>query len=740
MVRYVKKIILVAAVLVALVAFFATAVSAEDPSVGGACGADLTWSLNLRTGKLEIDGTGAMWLYSQPSEDGAGAPWYAYRDSVRSVTVGDGVTTVSAYAFYGCESVLSVRLGGSVLQIGEYAFYDCPSLAQIHLPATLEKVGVDAFSEMEAPHVYITDLAAWCVVDFADYTSNPLFCKGVLYLNGEKLVDAVIPDGVPHIGNFAFIACDGLASVTVPDSVTDIGIEAFANCRDLLSVRLSENLTHLGTSAFFNCSRLTSVILPESLEQIQLTTFSWCSSLTSVAFPDGLREIGAYAFASCFSLTSVILPEGIEHVDFNAFYDCPKLTDLICLSEDAVFFDGVNTVAKDATIHGYVGSPAQTYAERYGRTFESVDSYIVGGFCGAEGGNVTWALYEGGHLVLSGTGKMDTYLYSSNVPWHAFRRFIRSVTVKTGVTSVSAHAFEYCSKLAAVELPDGVTEIGDYAFEYCVSLVDLSLPDSLRSVGDYAFSNCERLTDIAVPRGVSSVGKYAFANCTDLVRVAVPVGVRKIGEGAFSDCPNLTDITVDAGNTTYRNIGNCAVDIRNQTLIAGSKESDIPADGSVTVIGDLAFSGRAGLTRVVIPDEVTHVGNSAFRACLDLESVTVGRNVTAIGQFAFYECDTLSQLIVLSKTVVFCDAVHTVPQSTVIYGYSGSTAQAYAEKYGITFITIGNDPDKAGNMHATLADAEQEEDSRVSEAASGGWLGVKRFFSQLWDKLLHLFK
>lgn len=79
-------------------------------------------------------------------------------------------------------------------------------------------------------------------------------------------------------------------------------------------------------------------------------------------------------------------------------------------------------------------------------------------------------------------------------------------------------------------------------------------------------------------------------------------------------------------------------------MIAGCKNSIIPADGSVTSIGNYAFSGCTGLTSITIPDSVTSIGGSAFAGCTGLTSVTIPNSVTSIGDYAFFECTGLTDI------------------------------------------------------------------------------------------------
>ena len=113
----------------------------------------------------------------------------------------------------------------------------------------------------------------------------------------------------------------------------------------------------------------------------------------------------------------------------------------------------------------------------------------------------------------------------------------------------------------------------------------------------------------------------AFSSCSSLTSVTIPDSVISIGEGAFLNCENLTEISVSKGNKKYHSAGNCLIETESKTLIAGCNNSVIPADGSVTSIGDMAFYNCSGLTSVTIGNNVTSIGGWAFRGCSGLTNI-----------------------------------------------------------------------------------------------------------------------
>ncbi|MBR6940636.1 MAG: leucine-rich repeat domain-containing protein, partial [Clostridia bacterium] len=188
-----------------------------------------------------------------------------------------------------------------------------------------------------------------------------------------------------------------------------------------------------------------------------------------------------------------------------------------------------------------------------------------------------------------------------------------------------------------------VTNVDDYAFEGCAGLTGITIPDSVTGIGDGAFSYCIGLTSVTIGNSVTSIGDHAFEHC-GLTGITIPDSVTSIDDSAFSGCAGLTGITVASGNTVYHSEGDCLIETASKTLIAGCKYSIIPDDGSVTSIGDGAFTGRTGLESFTIPFSVTSIGDSAFAGCTDLTNVTIPYSVTRIGDSAFYLCAGLEDV------------------------------------------------------------------------------------------------
>ena len=134
---------------------------------------------------------------------------------------------------------------------------------------------------------------------------------------------------------------------------------------------------------------------------------------------------------------------------------------------------------------------------------------------------------------------------------------------------------------------------------------------------DYRYS----IKTVVIENGVTSIGDYAFYWCTSLESITIPGSVTSIGNNVFEMCTSLESITVESGNTKYHSAGNCLIETASKMLIYGCKNSIIPTDGSVTSIGNEAFSWCTSLKSITIPGSVTSIGNEAFRNCTRLEKL-----------------------------------------------------------------------------------------------------------------------
>ena len=188
-----------------------------------------------------------------------------------------------------------------------------------------------------------------------------------------------IPDsisGIPvkKVEFHAFGNCKSIKCVTLPKCSEIVGDWAFYNCTGITAINIQDGLTTLGIGVFDGCKSLTDISLPSGIMDIKYRAFAGCENLIKMNIPDTAERIGDQAFYGCKSLSHAVLPKSVTSVGEEAFYGCGSLKDIIFKNPECEIYDSEYTISNTAVIYGYVGSTAQSYAEKYGREFIALTS------------------------------------------------------------------------------------------------------------------------------------------------------------------------------------------------------------------------------------------------------------------------------------------------------------------------------------------------------------------------------
>ena len=536
--------------------------------LSGACGSNLTWTFNPASNELTISGTGTMDDYPGSNYPG----WYAHRENVTSVSIGNGVTYIGEYAFYNMSALEQVTIGSSVTGIGSYAFQNCPNLTEVTVPSGVTAIGNGGFRECSSL-TRATILNPDCAFGSSVFTN----CSPALDLCGwsdstaETYAGASL--GFVSLGSISGACGDNVAysfnpvnqiltiSGTGPMADYSDDYPDWNEYRDFVSGVIVQNgVTSVGPYAFYSMSNLTMAVVGNSVTRIGLGAYRLCERLTGITLPESVTSIDDLAFSGCTALTSVT----IRHPECE-----------IGETSLGVFTD----TSADLVLRGWPGSTAEACAQAEGYGFESLGT--ISGPCGD---NVTWAFNPGtGRLTISGTGAMADY--GNDTPgWYEYNYYITEIFVAEGVTSIGAYAFQMSSVTSAV-LSDSLTSIGSRAFNQCSALYGLVIPQNVTSIGSYAFSMCSSLTSVIIKNPDCAIGsgsRNVFMLCPSLVLTGWPGSTAEAyAQAAGHGFESLgTVLNLPANLTTIE-----------AEAFAGVQARAVRIPGSVTSIAGNAFTG-----------------------------------------------------------------------------------------------------------------------------------------------------
>jgi len=149
-----------------------------------------------------------------------------------------------------------------------------------------------------------------------------------------------LPNGIEHIGMYAFDDYSNLAQIKLPDSLVSIREHAFSGCRRLNAVLLPHSTISIGVAAFDECTSLVRIEFGSELFDIQETAFDTCINLkTPPLYKTKIEIIHGNSFWGCNDFQIVELPESLKKIENQSFGHCKTLSTLIFNSDQLIIED-----------------------------------------------------------------------------------------------------------------------------------------------------------------------------------------------------------------------------------------------------------------------------------------------------------------------------------------------------------------------------------------------------------------
>ena len=459
---------------------------------------------------------------------------YVDGNLVADLVLPSGVDEVADYVFYGCASLKSLTIPATVMSIGAGAFRECTALKSLTLEdggtltltdnyvdrpfrdapvetlylgrsigkqnfaedlASLKKLTVgDNITEFEEKYfedskvlqeVHISNLSAWCRINFEDSLSNPLSVAHKLYMNGNLMTDLVIPSDISTVKPYTFFGGACFTSLSLHAGITDMGEYAFYDCSGLTSLDLPASVSVLNRFVFAGCSGLEAMTIPATVDGIYSCAFAECTSIRQVTFEDSQEALvvkfdNDYLYYGRDSEAGDLFENSpIERMYVGRDITLENSNYRVAVSGRLSSLTISDNVTKVGNILGSASGIKNNSQQptRQELIIEDSDVPLLiseGAFLGIQGSD--YYMYIGRNL------KKDTEFKSS-----PFSYWLGSVELGANVTEIVPYMFAGCCwytiygdviyGLTEVLIDGDIESIGESAFEDCGALASFDLPE-----------------------------------------------------------------------------------------------------------------------------------------------------------------------------------------------------------------------------------------------------------------------
>ena len=590
------------------------------------------------------------------------------------VTIPNSVTSIGISAFSGCSGLTKLVIGNNVTSIGDYAFSKCVGLTELVIPNSVNSIGVETFSGCSGlKEVTLLDDSSTLKLKSTTFSDSPI---EILYLGRDisyydsyntdspfrrisSLTNLTIGSTVTSIPNFSY--CYGLTEVTISDgdSVLKANGTPFLECRieklylgrnlsynnspfsrikSLTSLTIGNRVTEIGYEAFDSCKGLTDVVIPNSVVSIGNDAFYGCSGLTDVVIPNSVVSIGNNAFCGCSGLTDVVIPNSVVSIGNNAFRNCSGLSGLTIGSS-------VTSIGENA-FSGCSGYKIISYAA----TPPALNSVL--------------------DAVSLEVPLQSSYLYARDEHWKAIEQIY---VTKDGVRFYPVLVFQEGNGLVSLNDMQGDIEVAEngtvvmnpvMAMEngYMVFYDDKEITAEIISNGCYSFpvsqfhqDNIVRTaaypqTSITVPNSGALLDEIGIENMDSVYYLKISgdlngtdiLAIRKMANLHLLDLEDAN--IVNGGLSYYDNYVTSKNEIGSYFFNNRTNLQKILLPKTITSIGENAFSGMTNLRSISIPNSVTSIRENAFQGCKGLTELTIPNRMVGISKNAFKGCSGLKKI------------------------------------------------------------------------------------------------